>query len=47
LLVPNGELKITGYEDGKVSYEYTLTQAHNHDKSKGEDELASQGYRVS
>ncbi len=40
IAVPNGELKITGYDDGKVSYEYTLTQAHNHDKSKGEDELA-------
>ncbi|MGJ0357734.1 choice-of-anchor K domain-containing protein, partial [Aliarcobacter cryaerophilus] len=37
ILVPNGELKIIGYDNGKVSYEYTLTQAHNHDKTKGED----------
>ncbi|TLT02825.1 choice-of-anchor K domain-containing protein, partial [Aliarcobacter cibarius] len=37
ILVPNGELKIIGYDNGKVIYEYTLTQAHNHDKTKGED----------
>ncbi|WP_026806905.1 choice-of-anchor K domain-containing protein, partial [Aliarcobacter faecis] len=40
IAVPNGTLKITGYDNGKVSYEYTLTQAHSHDKSKGEDVLA-------
>nr|MBP7741961.1 choice-of-anchor K domain-containing protein [Aliarcobacter sp.] len=38
--VPNGELKITGYDNGKVIYEYTLTKVYNHDKSKGEDLVA-------
>ena len=46
ITVPNGELKITGYDNGKVNYEYTLTKAHNHDKSKGEDLVANKDIQV-
>ncbi|PRM99764.1 choice-of-anchor K domain-containing protein [Aliarcobacter cryaerophilus] len=44
--VTNGKLTITGYENGKISYKYELTEAHKHDQSKGEGEYAEKDINI-